>query len=237
MAERLQKVIAASGLMSRRSAECAIREGRVTINGQRAEIGDLAEAEDIVLLDGNPIPTEEKKRYFMLNKPRGYVCTLHDEKGRSSVRELIPRDAGRVYPVGRLDIMSEGLLLLTNDGEFALRCMHPSGKQLKTYRTTVSGSRLPERILRLQEPFMLDGVSVQAVQVTVLKQSACRAVLDITVGEGRNRQIRRMCEQAELHVERLVRIAEGKLELGNLASGHSRELTEDEIASVLGEHP
>ena len=236
MAERLQKIIAASGLMSRRAAEEAIAAGRVLLNGRVAALGDRADAADSILLDNRAIPEIEPKRYYMLNKPRGYVCSLHDEKGRPSVRDLLPADAGRVYPVGRLDIMSEGLLLLTNDGEFALYCTHPSNGILKTYRTTVSGSHITSGIERLREPFQLDGVTVQAANLEVLRQNEERAVLDITVGEGKNREIRRMCDQAGLHVNRLIRISVGDLKLENLPLGKARKLTAYEIASILGEH-
>ena len=235
MAERLQKIIAESGLMSRRAAELAISEGRVLINGQPAKLGDRAESSDGITLDGKPLPCKEEKRYYMLNKPRGYVCSLHDEQGRKSVRELLPASAGRVYPVGRLDLMSEGLLLLTNDGEFANRVMHPSSRILKTYRTCVEGDGLDARITRLREPFELDGVSVRAALVRVLKKKDHEAVLDITIGEGRNREIRRMCEEAGLRVARLTRIAEGELLLGDLPSGRYRPLSAKEIASVMGE--
>ena len=235
MASRLQKIIAASGLMSRRAAEEAIAAGRVTVNGLVASLGDLAEDSDIVCVDQKPIPSEGVKHTFLLNKPRGYVSTLQDEKGRPSVRELLPADIGRVYPVGRLDMMSEGLLLLTNDGDFALRCTHPSHGIQKTYRTSVSGGNLCDSLSRLREPFTLDGVSVQAKQVQVLKQTRTHAVVDITVGEGRNREIRRMCEAAGLHVDRLVRISVGGLSLGDLPSGHFRELTQDVLASVVGD--
>ena len=237
MAERLQKIIAASGLMSRRAAEEAITAGRVTLNGRTAGLGDKAEEGDSVLVDDKPIPATEKKRYFILNKPRGYVCSLHDEKGRLSVRELLPSDAGRIYPVGRLDIMSEGLLLMTNDGDFALNCMHPSRGVLKTYRTSVSESQIDSGIHRLREPFLLDGAEVQAVKLRVLKQNAEQAVLDITVREGKNREIRRMCEMAGLHVDRLIRVSVGGLALGNLPTGKTRELSAEEIASVFGDQP
>ena len=235
MAERLQKIIAESGLMSRRAAELAISEGRVRINERPARLGDRGESSDRITLDGVELPRKEEKRYYMLNKPRGYVCSLHDEQGRKSVRELLPASAGRVYPVGRLDLMSEGLLLLTNDGEFANRVMHPSSRILKTYRTRVEGDGLEARIARLREPFELDGVFVRAVQVRILKKTDREAVLDITIGEGRNREIRRMCEEAGLHVARLTRIAEGELRLGDLPSGRYRTLSAEEIASVMGE--
>ena len=235
MAERLQKIIAESGLMSRRAAELAISEGRVRINERPARLGDRGESSDRITLDGVELPRKEEKRYYMLNKPRGYVCSLHDEQGRKSVRELLPASAGRVYPVGRLDLMSEGLLLLTNDGEFANRVMHPSSRILKTYRTRVEGDGLEASIARLREPFELDGISVRAVRVRILKKTDREAVLDITIGEGRNREIRRMCEEAGLHVARLTRIAEGELRLGDLPSGRYRTLSAEEIASVMGE--
>ena len=235
MGERLQKIIAESGLMSRRAAELAISEGRVRINDRPARLGDRGESSDRITLDGVELPRKEEKRYYMLNKPRGYVCSLHDEQGRKSVRDLLPASAGRVYPVGRLDLMSEGLLLLTNDGEFANRVMHPSSRILKTYRTRVEGDGLEARVARLREPFELDGISVRAVRVRILKKTDREAVLDITIGEGRNREIRRMCEEAGLHVARLTRIAEGELRLGDLPSGRYRTLSAEEIASVMGE--
>jgi 23S rRNA pseudouridine2605 synthase len=235
MPERLQKIIAESGLMSRRAAEEAILAGRVTLNGQPAKLGDRADGEDRITLDGAELPGREEKRYYMLNKPRGYVCTMHDEQGRRSVRELLPASAGRVYPVGRLDLMSEGLLLLTNDGDFANRVMHPSSGLLKTYRVRVTGDALENRIARMREPFVLDGVRVQAVGLEVLKQSERYAVLDVSIGEGRNREIRRMCDEAGLRVTRLTRIAEGSFRLGKLPSGKFRPLTPGEIAAVLGD--
>ena len=236
---RLQKRIAESGLMSRRAAEEAIRTGRVTVNGRQAVLGGSCSDTDSVLVDGRPIPAAEDKQYYMLNKPRGYVCSLHDEKGRRSVRELLPKSAGRLYPVGRLDIMSEGLLLMTNDGELTLRLTHPSGQVLKTYRTTVGSGDLAvnfEKCLsRLHRPFVLDDTEVCAKSVEVISRSDDTAVLDITVGEGRNREIRRMCEMAGLQVLRLVRIAEGPLLLGRLPTGAVRRLTEEEISSLMKE--
>ena len=235
----LQKRIAESGLMSRRAAEEAIRAGRVTVNGRQAVLGESCSDTDSVLVDGRPIPAAEDKQYYMLNKPRGYVCSLHDEKGRRSVRELLPKSAGRLYPVGRLDIMSEGLLLMTNDGELTLRLTHPSGQVLKTYRTTVGSGDLAmnfEKCLsRLHRPFVMDDTEVCAKSVEVISRSDDTAVLDITVGEGRNREIRRMCEMAGLQVLRLVRITEGPLLLGRLPTGAVRRLTEEEISSLMKE--
>ena len=235
MAERLQKVIAGSGLMSRRAAEEAISSGRVKLNGRTAVLGEKADAGDQIQVDGKAIPEPEEKRYYMLNKPRGYVCTMKDEKGRRSVRDLLPKNAGRVYPVGRLDLMSEGLLLMSNDGDFALRVTHPSGELLKTYRTEVSGKSAAEALKRLGEPFHMDGITVQAAEVILVENRQGSIVLDITIREGRNRQIRRMCDTAGLHVERLTRVAEGPLRLGDLPSGSARRLTEHEVAAIMGD--
>ncbi len=235
MAVRLQKLIAEAGLMSRRAAEQAILAGRVSCNGKTARLGDTASDGDEVLVDGAPLPAREKKHYYMLNKPRGYVCTMHDEQGRRSVRELLPPSAGRVYPVGRLDLMSEGLLLMTNDGEFALMIMHPSGRIVKKYRTSVRGDEIEKGIARLKQTFELDGVQVQAVRVHTLKSTETTAVLDITIGEGRNRQIRRMCEIAGLRVSRLIRVAEGPLRLDGLPSGQYHELSAAEVARIMEE--
>ena len=239
MPSRLQKRIAESGLMSRRAAEEAIRAGRVTVNGRTAVLGQRCEETDTVLVDGRPIPAAEEKHTYMLNKPRGYVCSLQDEKGRKSVRELIPASAGRLYPVGRLDIMSEGLLLMSNDGDLTLRLPHPSGQVFKTYRTTVrctdKNGDLDESTERLHRPFVLDETEVCAKAVETVSRDGGTAVLDITVGEGRNRQIRRMCEMAGLTVLRLVRIAEGPRRLGSLPTGAARPLTGDELDSLMKE--
>jgi 23S rRNA pseudouridine2605 synthase len=234
---RLQKRIAESGLMSRRAAEEAIRAGRVTVNGRQAVLGESCSDTDSVLVDGRPIPAAEDKQYYMLNKPRGYVCSLHDEKGRRSVRELLPKSAGRLYPVGRLDIMSEGLLLMTNDGELTLRLTHPSGQVLKTYRTTVGSGDLAvnfEKCLsRLHRPFVLNDTEVCAKSVEVISRSDDTAVLDITVGEGRNREIRRMCEALGLEVARLRRTQIGGVKMGMLKQGDWRDLTEKEVKNLL----
>ena len=234
MSERLQKIIAASGLMSRRAAEEAIRAGRVSVNNKTASLGDKAEECDSVTLDGKPLPDAEKKQYYLLYKPRGYVCTMCDELGRKSVRKLLPESLGRVYPVGRLDIMSEGLLLMTNDGQFARYMMHPSSNIRKTYRTTVSGNQLGDGIDNLRKPVEIDGTVVCADDVRVLKKTDDRAVLDIEIHEGKNRQIRRMCEASGLRVLRLVRIREGNFTLDNLTSGKYRALTAKEIQKALG---
>ena len=218
--------------MSRRAAEKAIGEGKVTVNGAVAAIGDKADSErDDIRVDGRRLPKGREKIYLMLNKPRGYVCTLSDEKGRKTVTELV-RDVGeRLYPVGRLDMDSEGLLVMTNDGDFANALMHPSHRVEKCYRVTVSGDDLEAAPERLSVPMVLDGRPLSGAAVRLLKCAEGRAVLDVTIHEGRNRQVRRMCEQAGLQVHRLCRISEGPLSLGKLPSGQWRYLNREELAA------
>lgn len=232
MSQRLQKIIASAGLMSRRAAEACLAAGRVTVNGRVAGPGDRADsAADRICVDGRPLPSEEKKVYLMLHKPRGYVCTLSDEKGRRTVAELVGDAGARVYPVGRLDLNSEGLLLMTNDGDFANRVMHPSHEVSKTYHTWVEGEDLDSAAERLSRPMTIDGYAIRPAQVELLSRTAHGACLAVTIHEGRNRQVRKMCEQVSLRVTRLRRVSEGSIQLGSLPSGSWRELTEDEILS------
>lgn len=234
MTERIQKIISASGLMSRRAAEELIAAGKVTVNGVRAELGMKADGDrDIIIVDGKALPSPDDKLYIMLNKPRGYVTTLKDEKNRRCVTELVSELGTRVYPVGRLDMYSEGLLILTNDGDFANRLMHPSHDFSKTYMTWVRGENIKAAIAKLRLPMELDGRGVQARSVELTESFADRAVLLITIGEGRNRQIRRMCKLCGLEVTRLRRISEGPLSLGDLKSGTWRHLTHSEIRQVM----
>ncbi len=232
MTERLQKILSARGVASRRKAEELIAAGRVSINGVTAALGDRADTQtDQVCLDGRPLPAQESFVYILLNKPRGYVTTLSDDRGRRTVAELIADCGVRVYPVGRLDYDSEGLLLLTNDGEFANRVMHPKHRIDKTYRVWVKGYR-PGAVELLCRPITLDGYRIALPQVTLLEQMQDRAVLQVVIHEGRNRQVRRMCQAAALEVTRLRRIAEGGLSLGDLALGKWRYLTDKEIAEL-----
>ena len=236
MTERLQKLISAAGLMSRRAAEEAITAGRVCVNGQRAALGDKADPElDQITLDGKALPKETAKLYLMLNKPRGYVTTLSDEKGRKNVTQLLGELGSRVYPVGRLDMYSEGLLLMTNDGDFANRVMHPSHEVSKVYRTWVSGENIEKAVHQLRRPMEIDGYTVHALGVDIVQGFPGGALLSITIREGRNRQVRKMCEKAGLKVTRLLRVAEGDVELGELKSGCFRHLTKTEIKSLLTE--
>ena len=230
--ERLQKIIAARGLCSRRQAEKWIEEGRVRLNGNTAHLGDTADVtEDVIEVDGKRLPKAGKKVYLMLNKPRGYVTTLSDEKGRKNAAELVAGCGVRVYPVGRLDMDSEGLLLFTNDGEFANLMMHPKHEVDKVYRVWVTNFA-PEKLEALKEPIELDGYKIKAPKVRPVRMEPTRAILDVTIHEGRNRQVRRMCDLAGMKVLRLTRIAEGSLKLGDLPQGKWRYLTAEEVAAL-----
>ena len=230
MEERLQKIIAASGLASRRAAEELISAGKVRVNGAVAALGDKADAaKDRITVEGRALPPQEEKVYIMLNKPKGYVTTLNDEKGRRTVAELVKDIGLRLFPVGRLDMYSEGLLIMTNDGTFADRLMHPRGGVEKCYRTTVTGSVSLSVIERLREPMMIDGYRTNGAGVEPEKLTERGGVLLVTICEGRNRQVRKMCEQAGLKVTRLQRISEGGVRLGDLKTGEWRPLTRAEI--------
>ena len=230
MAERLQKLIAAAGLCSRRSAEEWIAQGRVSVNGRQAHLGDCADLSlDSVLVDGVPLGRNDRKRYLMLNKPRGYVCTLSDEKGRPTVAELVKDCGVRVFPVGRLDLDSEGLLLLTNDGEWMQRILHPKYEVNKTYHVTVAGE-VGDAAKKLSRLTQIDGEAIRPAQVEILYRGRETAELAFTIHEGKNRQIRRMCAAVGLSVKRLRRVAEHDLLLGNLPIGAWRDLTERELS-------
>ena len=196
-------------------------------------LGDKAEINsDIILLDGKKLPSVGEKIYIMLNKPKGYVTTMSDEKGRRDVTELV-KIPQRVYPVGRLDMYSEGLLIMTNDGDFANKLMHPSHNITKTYRTWVQGEDVGESTEYLRGELEIDGCIVQAESVEFESLFPGGAVLLISIGEGRNRQVRKMCACCGLKVTRLMRISEGPLELGDLKPGKWRKLTDEEIASIM----
>lgn len=230
MQERLQKILAQAGVCSRRAAEEMISGGRVTVNGRRAQLGAKADARrDHICVDGKQIARPEAKLYLMLHKPRGYVTTLRDEKGRRDVSQLITGCGARVYPVGRLDYDSEGLLIMTNDGDLALRLTHPSHEVPKRYRVSVRGdlARLPE----LSQPMELDGHRIQPAEVQILRQDEGQATIYMIIHEGRNRQIRKMCAQCGFTVRRLKREAVGELRLDPaLPAGKWRALTEAEVA-------
>lgn len=225
---RLQKFFSDCGVLSRRAAEAEILAGKVTVNGVPARIGDSVDPEtDVVEYCGKRIvPRKETpRRYVMLHKPRGYVTTARDEKGRKTVTDLVRGVGTRIYPVGRLDMDSEGLLLLTDDGDFANRMTHPRHEIPKIYHVTLRSVPTEEQVRTLLSPMELDGYRLQPIELTRLSPDT----LEMRLYEGRNRQIRRMCEVAGLRVSRLCRVAIGELTLGELPMGKWRDLTPDEV--------
>ena len=234
MKERLQKLIASAGLCARRTAEEWIAAGRVCVNGAVASLGDRADPEtDTVTVDGAPLPGKPGAVYLMLNKPRGYVTTLSDEYGRRTAAELVADCGVRVYPVGRLDRDSEGLLLFTNDGELAQRLLHPRHQVDKVYLVTVRGDirGAAERLMAITQ---LDGEPIAQAQAAEVSRHEGQAVLRVTIHQGKNRQVRRMCAQIGLHVVRLQRIQEDSLLLGDLPAGKWRYLTDQELQGLKG---
>lgn len=230
--ERLQKFLSECSVASRRKSEELIREGKVRVNGRIAQIGDKVDPKkDTVTVNGKKVVAVKQKYYIMLNKPRGYVTTMSDELGRKCVAELVEDVGAQVYPVGRLDKDSEGLLLLTNDGEFANAVMHPRKHIPKTYRVTVRSNINDDQVYKLENGIDIegDGRDTLPASVRIIEKSAERSVFEITIYEGRNRQIRKMCEQVSLDVIRLKRNAVGSVKLGMLKVGKWRELTEDEV--------
>lgn len=232
MSERLQKILSARGVASRRKAEEMIQAGLVTVNGNVAVLGQTADPDaDVILVKGQPLPMQQEFVYIMLNKPRGYVTTLSDEKGRPNAAQLVSDCGVRVYPVGRLDMDSEGLLLFTNDGDFANALMHPKHEVKKTYDTWVTGYAAGAEV-RLSRPVTLDGYTIRKPQVKLIRAEGTKAKFRITIHEGRNRQVRRMCEMAGMTVTQLRRVQEGNLQLSDLPLGKWRYLTQAEIDAL-----
>ena len=234
MRERLQKLIARAGVCSRRTAETLLTAGRVTVNGVAAHLGDKADADtDVIAIDGTAIAFAEPSVYLMLNKPRGYVTTLRDELGRATAAELVADCGTRVFPVGRLDKESEGLLLFTNDGALMQAMTHPSHQVDKTYEVTVTG-QLEGAEDRLSAVTELDGEPIVPAQVEIMERRQGQALLRVTIHQGKNRQIRRMCAQVGMQVTRLRRVSEDALTLGDLKPGQWRYLTDAEVAALKG---
>ncbi len=232
--KRIQKILADSGYCSRRKAESLMSAGRVKVNGHPVKLGDKAGGRDIITVDGERIYVPRKKNniYLMLNKPRGYVTTMSDEMGRKCVTELLEGVEERVYPVGRLDRNSEGLLLFTNDGNFANSIMHPAKQITKTYRVTVRPDINDEQLVALSDGIVIDGRKTLPANVVVKDKQPGRVVLLVTIREGRNRQVRKMCEAVGLEVARLRRISIGPIKLGMLKPGTFRELTAEELRAI-----
>lgn len=230
MEERLQKVMAHRGIGSRRHCEEMIRDGRVQVNGELAGLGQKVDpATDKIVVDGKPLGPGETLRYFVLNKPYGYITTSKDQFGRKSVLDLLPPVKERVYPVGRLDYDSEGLVFLTNDGDLAYRLTHPSYEVPKTYIVAVEGNITMDAVYRLRTGVILEDGRTSPAEVNVLKPVSTGSVLQMTIREGRNRQLRRMCEKIGFNVVRLRRTKIGPLSLGKLPLGAARRLTFQEI--------
>lgn len=231
--ERLQKYLSQCGIASRRKSEELIQQGRVRVNGVVASLGDkINTAKDKVTVNGKKVTAKKEKTYVMLNKPRGFITTMSDELGRKCIPQLISDIPCRVYPVGRLDRESEGLLLLTDDGDFANNLMHPKKHISKTYRVTVRPSITDEQLDAITQGIVIDGKRTAPAEVRVITKEENRVVLEIILREGRNRQIRKMCEALGLEVARLRRTAIGSVKLGMLKQGDWRYLTDEEIRKL-----
>ena len=232
---RISKYFTDCGVMSRRAADAAVERGEVKVNGITAELGQkVTPGVDTVTWKGKSIvmPATSAKLTIMLNKPRGYLTTLSDDKGRHTVAELVADAGVRLYPIGRLDMDSDGLLLLTNDGELANRLAHPSHGVDKVYLAYVNGAVTTEQMTALCRPIEIDGKMTAPAKVRKAAYNGVETALEVTIHDGRNRQVRRLCEREGLHVRKLTRVAEGALLLGNLDEGKWRRLTDREIRQL-----
>ena len=233
---RLQKYIADCGVASRRKGEELILQGRVRVNGKVVRIlGTKVAPEDVVLVDGGPLDSSRtQKVYVLLNKPRGCVTTVNDPEGRKTVMDLVPEISERIYPVGRLDYLSEGLLLLTNDGEMAHKIMHPSHDVVKSYEVKVFGIVLEEHLKALREGYPLGKKRIRPRSVRVIKRLSSKTWLEFRIGDGKNREIRRMCEWAGMTVDKLRRVSLGGIHIQGIAPGKYVFLTKRQVLAGLG---
>ena len=231
---RLQKFMADNGIASRRKCEEMIEQGLVKVNGETAHIGDKVNPKkDKVSVRGRKISVQDNMRYIVLHKPRGYITTMQDEQGRKCVAELVQDVGVRIYPVGRLDRESEGMLLMTNDGAFSNAMTHPTRHVPKTYRVTIRPTITDEQIAAFQDGIEIDGRMTAPANIRVIDKSEGRVVVEVILYEGRNRQIRRMFEELGIEVARLKRTAVGSIKLGMLPQGKWRELNEEEVRKLM----
>ena len=232
---RINKFLAENGIASRRHADTMISAGRIKINGVIASLGANVEEGDEVLLDDQPIVvTEKKEEYYLMNKPKGVVCTVSDDRGRKTVMDLLPENVGRVFPVGRLDYATEGLLILTNDGDLAYRLTHPMTEIPKTYMARIEGTLTEKDLNPIRSGVELDGVLTKKCKAHIVETNKSYTKVHITITEGRNRQVRRMFEAIGRNVEFLKRISIGQLKLSGLDRGQIRPLSAEEIAYLKG---
>ena len=232
---RINKFLADKGIASRRHADEMISAGRVKINGVIATLGASVEETDEVTLDGQPIAqTEKKEEYYIMNKPKGVVCTVSDDRGRKTVMDLLPEGVGRVFPVGRLDYATEGLLILTNDGDMAFRLTHPKTEIPKTYMAKIEGTLTEKDLNPIRSGLELDGVLSKKCKAHIVETNKAYTKVHVTITEGKNRQVRRMFEAIGKNVEFLKRVSIGQLKLSGLDRGQMRPLTAEEIAYLKG---
>ena len=232
---RINKFLADKGIASRRHADAMIAAGRVKINGVVATLGACVEDKDEVTLDDNPVSREESKlEYYIMNKPKGVVCTVSDDRGRKTVMEYMPQTSARIFPVGRLDYETEGLLILTNDGDLAFRLTHPMNEVPKTYMAKIEGTMTEKDLNPIRSGVELDGVMTKKCKAHIVETNKAYTKVHITITEGRNRQVRRMFEALGRTVELLKRVSIGKLKLTGLDRGEVRALTEEEVMYLKG---
>lgn len=234
MKERLQKILSAHGVASRRAAEDLIARGQVKLNGVTAQVGDSADVnQDAIEVSGRPLALRPEPLTILLHKPRGVVTTLSDEKGRKTVRDLISDVEGRLVPVGRLDINTEGLLLMTNDGALVQKLTHPSHEVTKEYHVWVKCPDLDAAVRELAKPMTIEGYKIRPAKVSAVRRDDDGGVLSVTIHEGRHHQVRLMCEQVGVTVSRLCRVRLGSLSLEGVPYGHHRKLTPNEVKRLM----
>ncbi len=232
---RINKFLADQGVASRRHADAMIEAGRVQINGKVATLGATVEENDKVTVDGVLVSaTEKQEKYYIMNKPKGVICTVSDDRGRKTVMDLLPHGVGRVFPIGRLDYETEGLLLLTNDGDTAYRLTHPTNEIPKTYMARIEGTMTEKDLNPIRSGVELDGVMTKKCKAHIVETNKAYTKVHITITEGRNRQVRRMFEAIGRNVAFLKRVSIGKLKLSGLDRGEVRELTQEEIDYIKG---